>query len=68
MDIGIAEVGKSEKKHWGGGKSSIEGAELSIGRGGGRGPLQKYTNWHQWVQIFATALLFSADISATHND
>ena len=35
MDIGIAEVHKSEKKHLGeGGESSIEGAELSIGGGG----------------------------------
>ena len=32
MDIGIAEMRKSEKKkHWGGGESNIEGAELSIG-------------------------------------
>ena len=34
MDIGIAEVRKSEKKHLGA-ESSIEGAELSIGRAEG---------------------------------
>ena len=44
MDIGIAKLRKSEK-NIGGGESNIERAELSIG--GGRGPPQKYTNWHQ---------------------
>ena len=29
-----------------GAESTIAGAQLSIGGGGGRGPPQKYTNWH----------------------
>ena len=45
MDKGIAEVRKSEKNMGGGGESSIEGAELSMG--GKRGPPQKDTNWLQ---------------------
>ena len=36
MDIGIAEVRKSIKKTLGGGdESNIDGAELSMGEGGG---------------------------------
>ena len=53
MDIGNAEVGKSETKHWGGGESSIEGAELSIrGAEGHPKSIQIDTSVYYYVRKF----------------
>ena len=57
MDIGIAEVRKSEKKHWGA-ESNIEGAELSIGGGAEGHPksIQIDTSVHYYRVRYAAVL------------